>query len=322
MKNEELRKLKELPILGVALRLGIKLRGHWALCVFHEERHMSLHFSKEKNICKCYSCGRAEDTIGLTMHVTGLGFKEACKWLADENNMIISEFDNKQRKEKPQRKTAACNREYLERLMERPRLTAEARHFLFDERRISADVARKTGISSIGRDISMNGSTDGPWFNAPALLLPYRDVDGRLLNVQARYLGKEKKQRFQFPKGSVCPMFNLPQLAELTDNDNLYISEGPTDCLAMLTSGKKAIAIPSATTLTEEDKRMLKERLPKTTTLHSYPDQDAAGESLWGDLAGMANDLGLCIVRHRLPEGCKDYGEFFATSREPSICGP
>ena len=67
---------------------------------------------------------------------------------------------------------------------------------------------------------------------------PY-DVDNNLLTVQARYLGDKDLPRFQFPKGSTCQVFNLPVLKTLESGDELWITEGVSDCLAMLSAGKK-----------------------------------------------------------------------------------
>ena len=309
MKRDEIQKLRELPIEGVALHLGLKLKGHRTLCVNHQERHMSLHFSQKNNRGKCFSCGWSCDSISLVEKVNGVGFLDACKWLAEEYNLIISGLHTQEKFIERRERKSEVNISYLNMLMERPKITSLARRFLVEERRISEDVIKEIGISSIDTDITMDGKMDGQWYNAPALLLPYRDAKGNLQNVQARYLGSEKKPRFQFPTGSTCSIFNLPQVAALGDNDTLFISEGPTDCLALLSSGRKAIGIASATTLTFEDKKMLGELLPKTTTLACFPDNDKAGETLYEDLVKMANDIGVCIVRHRLPEGCKDFGE-------------
>ena len=90
MKRDEIQKLRELPIEGVALHLGLKLKGHRTLCVNHQERHMSLHFSQKNNRGKCFSCGWSCDSISLVEKVNGVGFIDACKWLAEEYNLIIS----------------------------------------------------------------------------------------------------------------------------------------------------------------------------------------------------------------------------------------
>ena len=160
----------------------------------------------------------------------------------------------------------------------------------------------------------MSGDIHGGWFNAPSLLIPYFSAEGQLVNLQARYLGSEKKPRFQFPKGARTILFNAPQLAQLAPGDHLHIAEGVSDCLAMLSAGYKAIAIPSATLLTYNDRQLIVEaaaRLGGNLELDIWPDNDRAGSELANQLALFATDIGITLRHHHLPEGCKDFGEFF-----------
>ena len=80
----------------------------------------------------------------------------------------------------------------------------------------------------------------------------------------------------------------------------------------MLSSGHKAIAIPSATTLHQNEIlkvfKMIKDLAP---SIHIYPDQDIPGERLYLQLTLLATQAGLCLVRHSLPAGCKDFSEFY-----------
>ena len=141
--------------------------------------------------------------------------------------------------------------------------------------------------------------------DAPSLLIPYRDVDGRLLSVQGRYMGKEDKPRFRFPRGSHVGMYNKPVIRRLKPGDELWITEGPSDCWAMLSAGHKAVAIPSATSLTRADISVLRDGLPEGVSLHMYPDNDEPGMKLFEDLRRWFPEL----HGHVLPEGCKDFGE-------------
>ncbi|MDD7029132.1 MAG: hypothetical protein PUI49_06260, partial [Prevotellaceae bacterium] len=143
----------------------------------------------------------------------------------------------------------AVDIEYLSTLIARPVINAAAAHFLYDERKIDQRVVRWCGISSISEPMPCwrFGKT---FYDAPSLLIPYRDVDGKLLSVQGRYMGNEDKPRFRFPRGSHVGMYNKPVIRRLKPGDELWISEGPSDCWALLSAGHKAVAIPSATSLT------------------------------------------------------------------------
>ena len=334
MDKFDIQKLRDLPIEGVAERLGLIVKKHKSLCPYHDDSHPSLSFSVSKNTFRCYVCGAHGGTIDLAMKVLNKPFIEACQWLANEHNVILTEW--KPAEKKP-RKTVAPDIPYLENLVRKPVIHSEASDFLFAERKIDPRVVRWLGISSIQLPTPMSGAPyERSFFNAPSLLIPYRDYNGNLLSVQARYLGNQSSSslssalpRFQFPRGSKCTIFNLPILKLLKPGEPLFITEGVTDCMAMLSAGHKAIAIPSATLLTQKDIKMLKEFAkglaekanPSTLTLnptplnlHMYPDADIPGEKLYFQLVGVANEIGACMVRHSLPHGFKDFGQWWAAT--------
>ena len=310
MEKYELEKLRALPIEGVAGRLGLKVQKHKALCPFHADSHPSLSFHVGRNMYKCFVCDAHGGPIDLTMKVTGKPFTEACRWLADGHNVILTEWKPA---EKP-RKEFPPDVEYLGSLVQNPVLNEEARRFLFDERRIHPSVVRWMGIASIS--VATPCRRYGkPYYDAPSLLFPYRDRNGRLMNVQSRYLGrKEGVPRFRFPSRSECRIFGLPVVERLRTGEGLWLSEGVTDCLALLSSGRKAIAIPGATLLKPEDVKLLVAlKTEKRTVFHIFPDRDEAGERLYRRLVQAANDIGACLLRHELPEGCKDFGQWWVS---------
>ena len=80
--------------------------------------------------------------------------------------------------------------------------------------------------------------------------------------------------------------------------------------MALMSAGYKAIAIPSATLLKEEDLTPLKEPInhkSKIINLHMFPDQDEPGEHLFLQLQKHFPSL----IRHQLPPGIKDFGELW-----------
>lgn len=317
MRNSfDIDKLKAIPIVEVAERLGIKVSGHKARCVFHSpDRHPSLRFYENKGSAHCFTCGKhISNTIDLVMQVMNCSFVKACQWLSDGHATYSCDNANVSAGQSRETTAATVDLTHLERLIENPRLNSEARRFLFEERKISQEVAARMRLGSLSRDVPMSGDIHGIWFNSPALLIPYFSTDGQLVNLQARYLGSEKKPRFQFPKGARSIIFNAPQLAKLSPGDHLHIAEGVSDCLAMLSAGYKAIAIPSATLLTFNDRQMIGEaaaRVEGRLELDVWPDNDRAGSELANQLALLATDIGATLHHHKLPEGCKDFGDYW-----------
>ena len=208
------------------------------------------------------------------------------------------------------------------RFFEHPWLNEAARRFLFEERQLDARVV------SWCRLTSWTDKEGISW-----LQIPYFDTEGKLIGIQNRNLNRGKLQsdkssptptkkapdkssqaldketpRFRFPYGSQCGIYNLPIVGRLKPGDPLYITEGCSDCWAMLSAGHKAIAIPSATLLKSGDKLWLSD-LSKRLQLkwHMYPDKDAPGEQLFLQLKEILPSL----EHHQLPPGCKDFSDYF-----------
>ena len=302
MNKIDLDEIRATPIEEVAENLGIGIVRHMALCPFHNDKHPSLHFDLKKNRYKCFACGASGNVIDLVMRYNNMEFKEAISWIGNKevNTAKDNAYETKESREE------AVDIEYLEVLMKNVCINEDAARFLFDERRIDSRVVEWCGLSSVSSDTPC-WRWGKAFYDAPSLLIPYRDVDGKLLTVQGRYLGKEKKPRFKFPHGSQAGMYNKQVIATLKKGDELWITEGPSDCWAMMSAGRKAVAIPSATSLTTGDLRLLGDGLQKGVSLHMAPDNDRPGMELFKTLKRHFPDL----QGHVLPDGVKDFGEMW-----------
>ena len=321
MEKYELQKLRDLPIEGVAERLGLQVTRHKCLCPFHDDHHASMSFKVSKNTCRCFVCmTQSIGPIDLVMRYLNKPFREACQWLQTLPSAPLCREGN----------GYSCNGIYsspyregsgvglfdasrYERYFEHPFLNDEARRFLFNERRLDPRVVRWCRLTS------WKDRQGVPW-----LQIPYYNQEGRLIGVQNRNLVKGATPRFRFPQGSQCGIYNLPVLNRLRPGDTLFITEGCSDCWAMLSAGHKAIAIPSATLLTREVREKLSTlnsncnaTLSKRelSTLNSklstkfvmYPDRDAPGERLFLQLREVLPTL----ERHELPPDCKDFSDYY-----------
>ena len=244
-------------------------------------------------------------------------FPDACRWLADASNIIVEEYNPHTSTLKNQNSTLQTQNSFdpsrYARHFEHPWLSDEARTFLFDERRLDPRVVRWCRLSS--------------WTDRQGihwLQTPFFDQSGNLIGIQNRNLDYKKQTnasppRFRFPYGSRCTIYNLPVLAMLRPQEPLYITEGCSDCWAMLSSGHKAVAIPSATLLTKADKDLLSNLADRLdTTFHMYPDRDAPGERLFLQLKEVLPTL----EHHQLPPGCKDYSEYYMKPKPHPLAPP
>lgn len=73
-------------ILRVCDLLGIKLnRSNMCNCMFHREKTPSFSVSREKQIFKCFGCGKSGDCITLVSEVLNISALEAAKFI--NNNL-------------------------------------------------------------------------------------------------------------------------------------------------------------------------------------------------------------------------------------------
>ena len=299
MDRLELQKLRELPIEGVAERLGLTVKTHKCLCPFHDDHHASMSFKVSKNTFRCFVCGASGGPIDLVMRYLRKDFREATRWLADENNIILTEYKSQPSAIIHQTSFDASR---YERFFERPWLLPEARRFLFDERRLDPRVIAWCRLTS------WKDKQGIPW-----LQIPYYDREGKLIGIQNRNLIPGALPRFRFPQGAQCAIYNLPVLNLLKPGDTLFITEGCSDCWAMLSAGHKAIAIPSATLLKRKDAELLETlSLKLGTKFGMFPDRDEPGERLFLQLKEVLPRL----VHYQLPPGNKDFSEYYLSLRQ------
>lgn len=331
-------KLKELSILEVADKLGIKHKGKSAKCFMHDDKNPSLGFNSTKNTWKCFVCDKGGDQVTLVMEYNHLSYIDACKWLADQFNIPIPEDDGYRRrivKKTPIRRksdltthTRVIDVEIVSWIVNNARLSDLAKDFLYNQRKYKPEIVDALKVGSItdpkklveaivnrfGLERAMksgivcqNNYALYLFFRTPCLIFPYTDEGGNIVNMQTRYLGTDKKvPRFQFLPESVTGMFNKSILNATSVDDKLFVAEGITDCIALLSSGRKAIAIPSATLLHDEDVKLI-----ATKNLFMYPDKDEAGERLYDNLSKLLNNYGAMIMKLNLPEGCKDFSDYY-----------
>ena len=230
------------------------------------------------------------------------------------------------------------------RFFEHPWLNEAACRFLFDERKIDGRVARWCRLSSWTDRKGVNW-LQIPYFDKEGRLVGIQnrnldfhrksrptdsmdsektgksscptdftdDTDSKVSIGSKAGTDSEEAPRFRFPYGSQCGIYNLQVLNLLTQGERLFITEGCSDCWAMLSAGHKAIAIPSATLLKPEDRDVLA-YIGETFGVewHMFPDRDAPGESLFLQLKEILPSL----VHHQLPPGCKDFSEYYLKEKK------
>lgn len=301
----------------------------------HEDRHPSLRFHVGKNIWKCFVCDKGGGPINLVMEHQRLEFIPACQWLCRQYGIYLPNNPIRKRflppltnLSEPRATESTFNREIGEWLIENARLSDEACQFLFHERKLSVEVVKRLNIKSVSHPYKLIdalrscfnddelesagyiGKSNDKYYlrlPVPCLLFPYYDTECNLIGIQTRTLGEvpANKSRFHILTGFKPTIFNLPQLRDIPDSGTVHIAEGVTDCMALLSDGYKAIAIPSASNLPLQEIRNL-----SRFNIVMAVDRDEPGENAYQKLSYEIINKGGRISKMEFPQEFKDYGDF------------
>ena len=345
ISEEILNHLKHLSCEDVAGRLGMDVRRHRTLCFIHDDHYPSLFFmGNNRDSWFCFVCNKGGNAIDLVKEYTKCSFMEACIWLCEMYQIYLDVTLPKAKNIRDRRRyrltdisaSKPFSKDVALYLLENSSLTDAACHFLFEERKLSPQVIKDLKIVSIDngcdivnilrhkfdeqtlQDSGLVSIMDGGAYLrlfTPCLIFPYFDQTCELIGIQSRYLGnRTDAPRFQLISSQKTRLFNLPFLNNMKYGDDLYISEGITDCLALLSSGRKAVAIPSATILPQLDLSMLSKY-----NLHMVPDCDEAGERAFTKLQHFFIDRFSLLKAERLPAGFKDYSEYYKAHNDDKL---
>lgn len=320
--SEIIEHIKELNTEDVARKLGLMVDKHRALCFMHQDTHPSLSFMRNGHGWKCFVCDRGGyDAISLVRRFLQCGYLEACHWLCEAYSHQKKEFSKSQ--------PEIIYYEIINWIVDNAKISKDAANFLYKERYLDSNVVRNLHIGSItsserliqkllvnfsesdlveAKIIKNISNKNYLRVYTPCILFPYYDVVGKIIGLQSRYIGDNvKAPRFQFIGCKNIPIFNLPIVRQLQKGEDLYIAEGVTDCMALLSDGKKAVAIPSASNIPDESLRLLAD-----FRLHMFPDQDnGAGIRAFRTVRSKLISMGGFLYKEKLPNEYKDYGEYY-----------
>lgn len=332
-----INRLTDIDVISLAERLGINvIRHRRALCFMHEDHNPSLTFYPKTNSWYCWVCDKGGSTIDLVSNFYNLDFQHSCIWLANAYGISIPNSKDvripkvnvpkpKRYSSKKQKVLTPPDQDIYNWVMSVSGLHDFAKDFLFNERKYTEEAVNSTNIKSIQNTEKFISSllkkfgeekclaskllwkNHCGWkccFDAPCLLFPFYGLDGKIYHIQSRYMGNEKKGRFNGPTGESTLMFNLPILKTMSSFDNLYISEGVTDCLAFLSEGKKAVALPGAHSYKEWFGSILKD-----FTLFMYVDDDKTGRDLLSTMNKSLARYGTSVNNIRFDHLYHDYSE-------------
>lgn len=343
MAYHDYDRINAIQITDVFNKLDIALvRGRRAKCFMHEDHHPSLTVYTKTNSWFCYTCNKGGGVIDLVKEYFKYDTEKACKWLEIEFNISPKPAGWKWKKVK--RPKTITDKEagkidvdsgILEWIIANTTLTPLALRFLVEERKIKKDIFERMNIRAlddandiiqqlterfgIKRLLDNHILSEGKYgykltWDVPCLLFPFYNVEGKLVNIQSRYLkpiSGKYPPRFRFIKDSKTSLYNVSILNDLEFGDAVLVTEGVTDALAALSCGIKTVAVAGVSAFKEEYVDLLCD-----FTVFICPDNDKPGKNLLIDIKGkMGKRLGV-VKELQLADGSKDIGAYYAAHEE------
>lgn len=340
----DLSRLKQIPILEVAKRLGIQVRGTKAMCFTgHDKASPSLSFLKSRNTWRCFgACGKHGDTIALVMEKENLDFKSALAWFAQNFGEDVWSADGKQPAYQPAASTVAvqsrpqvetefaADSELYGWLLNECPMVSNAKGLDYLARHgISLEVANRFGVRELPEPKSLLLRLVEKWgeqrvyksgmlwgndakpeqliWKAPGLLFPFHQ-SGSVIYMQARMF--EGNRKYLNLRGMAKPLFNADRLLSLPAESVVHICEGVPDALAMETHGMPAVGVLGATSFRPEWMHKFSKINVKV-----MQQGDAAGEKFAASIFDLFRTRGKTVRCKQLPAG-RDVADILAAGEQ------
>lgn len=285
-ENEsDLSRFKSIPVLLIARKLGIKVRGKKAMCFNgHDKASPSLSFFLRKNTWRCFgACGKHGDGINLVMEVLGVDFKTAFQWLETEFGIEVNIGRTTNRMKgrrpvtrKPTRLSSVVIHEDDEFAADQEVYTWLIGHCKAPSRSLGMDYLKTHGIdletaasfslreltkpryafdqlvAKWGKErVFRSGLAWGKNDLPEALIWSSYALlfpvlqNGEVIYIQARMFAG--RQKFIGLRGVEKPLFNAERVAQIPSGSLVHLCEGAPDTISLEAEGLNAVGVLGAT---------------------------------------------------------------------------
>ncbi|PWC09112.1 DNA primase [Mycoplasmopsis arginini] len=290
-------------IISVYVALTKKGKNYVGCCPFHDEKTPSFSVSPEKNIFKCFGCGKSGNVIKFVEYKDNVSALEATRRLAEKQALNISQykdFYDKSGYTNEHFKILEVNKSASN--FFRYQITFEKTTKLEEylkSRDLNEEIIKEFQIGFASKDkliydtlkehqfdsfeifnSSLVSSYDNKNFFNDRLIFPIYDEGGNIVAFSGRDITKLQDPKYLnsaetivFKKNDV--MFNYYHAKDdISKTNEVYLVEGQFDCIALYKAGIKNVVALMGTNLSLNN---LKQFQNKTITF--FLDNDEAGQN-------------------------------------------
>lgn len=321
-------------LVGESVRLTKKGSSYWGCCPFHSEKTPSFHVVPDRQIYKCFGCGKGGGVINFVMEMENLPFRDAVAVLAKRAGMAMPEMEGpssgmRERREKileMNRKAAqvfyrwlngpegAEGLEYLRRRgLSRGTLTRFGLGFA--PNRWDALITELASQGYDKRDLLDAGlavnNKDGRIYDRfrNRVMFPIIDVRGNVIGFGGRVMDDSTPKYLNSPD---TPVYNKSRnifalnIAKKSKAGRVILTEGYMDTISLHQAGFDSAVASLGTALTEEHGQLLSRYFKEAIIAY---DGDGAGVAAAQRAIPLLEKAGLKVRVLRM-RGAKDPDEF------------
>lgn len=332
--DEVIARTDLVDLVSESVRLTKKGSSYWGCCPFHSEKTPSFHVVPDRQIYKCFGCGKGGGAINFVMELENLSFREAVEVLAKRAGMQMPETMG----------PSADARQRREKLLELNRQAARAFHsWLYTQegaqglaylqkRGLSKATLTRFGLGfapnswdALIREMNKQGydkrdlldaglavnNKDGRIYDRfrNRVMFPIIDVRGNVIGFGGRVMDDSTPKYLNSPD---TPVYNKSRnvfalnIAKKSKAERVILTEGYMDTISLHQAGFDSAVASLGTALTEEHAQLLSRYFKQA--IISY-DGDGAGVAAAQRAIPILEKAGLKVRVLRVT-GAKDPDEF------------
>ncbi len=300
---EQVREQNDIvDVVGGYVKIQPKGGNYWGLCPFHREKTPSFSVSRDKQIFRCFGCGKGGNVITFLMEMENCSFVEAVADLAGRAGLAMPDLPEAKGEEwDKQKRLLALNKEaakFFYYLLRSPK--GEPGRQYLDKRGIIQAMQEDFGLGFSGRGgRDLLAHLDRAGYSGPEMveaglatytekdglrpffwnrvIFPIQDRRGRVIGFGGRIMGQgepkylNSRENLLFNKRR--NLYGL-HLAIRARSDYVILCEGYLDVIALRAGGYGQAVAALGTAFTQEQARIMAQYWPKA---YVAMDSDGAG---------------------------------------------
>ena len=320
-------------LVSESVRLTKKGRNYWGLCPFHSEKTPSFSVSADKQIYKCFGCGKGGGAINFVMELDNLPFRDAVALLAKRAGLEVPDSGYSAGAKERREKLLTINKQAA-RTFHRWLYTPEGAEGLayLQRRGLSRRTLTSFGlgfapnrwdalIQELGqqgydkRDLLDAGlavsNQDGRIYDRfrNRVMFPIIDIRGEVIGFGGRVMDNSTPKYLNSPD---TPVYNKSRnvfalnIAKKSKAGRVILTEGYMDTISLHQAGFDSAVASLGTSLTPEHAQLLSRYFPEAIIAY---DGDGAGVSAAQRAIPLMERAGMKVRVLRMA-GAKDPDEF------------